>query len=128
MTTSMTLFCQLLALGRAPNKDRDRSIRSQLNSRCQLVSFLSLFIAIYIAKTKALLPTVWPVPNVSYNTVNLTTALPLFAKQALPECRLYRQKNAPFPYPYLPLFAPICSYLLPPFAIAASCLAMRLPL
>src|SRR5712672_2590500 len=73
MTTSMTLFCQLLALGRAPNKDRDRSIRSQLNSRCQLVSLLSLFIAIYIAKTKALLPTVWPVPNVSYNTVNLTT-------------------------------------------------------
>src|SRR5882762_9470231 len=58
MTTSMTLFCQLLALGRAPNKDRDRSIRSQLNSRCQLVSLLSLFIAIYIAKTKALLPTV----------------------------------------------------------------------
>src|SRR5882757_5479212 len=73
MTTSMTLFCQLLALGRAPNKDRDRSIRSQLNSRCQLVSLPSLFIAIYIAKTKALLPTVWPVPNVSYNTVNLTT-------------------------------------------------------
>src|SRR5882757_10996746 len=63
MTTSMTLFCQLLALGRAPNKDRDRSIRSQLNSRCQLVSLLSLFIAIYIAKTKALLPTVWSVPK-----------------------------------------------------------------
>src|SRR5882757_3424394 len=58
MTTSMTLFCQLLALGRAPNKDRDRSIRSQLNSRCQLASLLSLFIAIYIAKTKALLPTI----------------------------------------------------------------------
>src|SRR5882757_7312779 len=58
MTTSMTLFCQLLALGRAPNKVRDRSIRSQLNSRCQLVSLPSLFIAIYIAKTKALLPTI----------------------------------------------------------------------
>jgi len=24
---------------------------------------------------KALLPTVWPVPNVSYNTVNLTTVI-----------------------------------------------------
>ena len=38
-----------------------------------MVSLLPLSIAIYIAKTKALLPTVLSVPNVSYNSVNLTT-------------------------------------------------------
>src|SRR5882672_6788659 len=38
-----------------------------------MTTSMTLFIAIYIAKTKALLPTVWPVPNISYNTVNLTT-------------------------------------------------------
>src|SRR5882757_8305604 len=94
MTTSMTLFCQLLALGRAPNKDRDRSIRSQLNSRCQLVCLLSLFIAIYIAKTKALLPTVWSVPNVPFNSVNLTTILPE------PCDRLQRRRRDPPPRKY----------------------------
>ena len=42
-----------------------------------MTTSMTLFIAIYIAKTKALLPTVWSVPNVSYKTVNLTTIVQL---------------------------------------------------